>query len=137
MGRIMAIDYGTKRVGLAVTDELKIIATALATVNAKESLEYIKKYISQHAVELFVVGKPMNLDGTPTDSTKATEKFVSLLQKTVPQIPVVRIDERFTSKIAQQTLLAMGLNKKQRAKKENVDMLSAVLILQTYLETIK
>ncbi|MFN4082773.1 MAG: Holliday junction resolvase RuvX [Bacteroidia bacterium] len=136
MGRILGIDYGTKRVGLAVTDELRIIATALATIKEIEVISYIENYLKTNNVEAFVVGLPLKLDGTDTHATQATEKFVSLLAKKFPHLPVYRVDERFTSKIAQQTLLQMGLNKKQRASKENVDMISAVLILQTYLDSI-
>lgn len=137
MGRIIAIDYGTKRVGLAATDELKLIASALGTVHAKDVIDYLEKYTQQNNVEAFVVGKPSRLNGEDTDATKHADKFVSLLAKKFPLLPVYRVDERFTSKIAQQTLVTMGLKKKDRAKKENVDMISAVLILQTYLESNK
>jgi putative Holliday junction resolvase len=137
MGRIIAIDYGTKRVGLAATDELKIIASALGTVHAKDVITYLEKYLQQNNVEAFVVGKPSMLNGADTDATKHVNNFVSLLSKKFPDMPVYRVDERFTSKIAQQTLVSMGLKKKDRAKKENVDMISAVIILQTYLESNK
>ncbi len=137
MGRIIAIDYGTKRVGLAATDELKIIASAIGTVHAKDVLNFLDNYLKQNNVEAFVVGKPTTLTGNDTDATKHVNIFVSLLAKKFPNVPVFRVDERFTSKIAQQTLVTMGLKKKDRAKKENVDMISAVLILQTYLESNK
>jgi len=137
MARIIAIDYGTKRIGIAVTDELKIIATALTAVKTADTITFLENYFKQHQVEAIVVGKPLRLDGSDTDATKHADKFVSLLKKKFPEIPIYRADERFTSKIAQQTMVTMGLKKKDRAKKENIDMLSAVLILQTYLESIK
>lgn len=137
VSRILAIDYGTKRVGLAVTDPLQIIANTLATVENKQCMAYLKKYIQTEQVACFVVGKPMRLDGSPTDASAPTEKFVSLLAKEFPHIPVERVDERFTSSIAQRSLLEMGLKKSDRRKKENLDQVSAVLILQTYLEKKK
>jgi putative holliday junction resolvase len=135
MARIIAIDYGTKRVGLAVTDPLKIIASALDTVHAKDVIAYLKNYMITHEVELFVLGKPLRLDGSDSQSAVHVEKFLTLLRKTFPQIPVARIDERFTSTIATRSLLDMGLKKKDRANKENIDKVSAVLILQSYLQS--
>jgi putative Holliday junction resolvase len=135
MGRILAIDYGTKRVGLAVTDPLKIIANTLTTIHAKDVIAYLKEYTGRENVECFVVGKPMKLDGSDSESAVHVEKFITLLRKNLPDIPVERIDERFTSAIAKRTLLEMGLNKKGRAKKENLDQVSAAIILQSYLET--
>ncbi len=136
MPRILAIDYGTKRVGLAVTDPLKIIASTLDTVHAKDVIEYLKKYTSTEAVETFVVGLPKRLDGSDSESAVHVESFVNLLRKNFPDTPIVRVDERFTSTIATRSLLEMGLKKKDRAKKENVDQVSAVLILQTYMQSI-
>jgi len=136
VSRIIAIDYGTKRVGLAVSDPLRIIASSLGAVHSSEVIAFLKKYISTELVELFVVGLPLKLDGSNSESAVHVQKFVSLLRKNFPEIPVERIDERFTSKIAKQTLLNMGVNKKQRQKKENTDQISAVLILQTFLETL-
>ena len=130
----MAIDYGTKRVGMAVSDPLKIFATSLGTVRAMDVIDRIKKFMEHEQVEQFVVGKPTRLDGSDSQSAVHVEKFVSLLSKNFPDIPIARVDERFTSVIAQRTLLEMGLKKKERQKKENVDQLSAVLILQSYLE---
>lgn len=135
MGRILAVDYGTKRVGLAVTDPSRIIASGLTTVHAKDIIKFLEDYIKKEPVDIFVVGKPLRLDGTDSESAVHVEKFVSLLAKHFPQIPVERIDERFTSKIAQRSMLEMGLKKKDRQNKESVDQISAVLILQTYMET--
>ncbi len=134
MPRLLAIDYGTKRVGLAVTDPLKLIANTLTTVHAKDVIAYLKTYTSTEAVECFVVGKPMRLDGTDSQSAVHVEKFVHLLSQNFPHIPIARVDERFTSAIATRSLLEMGLKKKDRANKSNVDQVSAVLILQTYMQ---
>ncbi|MDP1725399.1 MAG: Holliday junction resolvase RuvX [Bacteroidota bacterium] len=134
MPRILAIDYGTKRVGLAVTDPLQLIANTLGTVRTHEAIAYLKTYLQKEEVVCFVVGKPLKMDGTDSQSAQYVEKFISLLAKTFPIIPIKRVDERFTSRIAQRALLEMGLKKKDRQKKENVDQVSAVLILQTYLE---
>ena len=134
MPRILAIDYGTKRVGLAVTDPMKIIATSLATVRAHDIIVYLKNYLQTETIECFVVGKQMKLDGSDSQSAVHVEKFISLLRKNFPEIKIERIDERYTSTIATRAMLEMGLKKKDRQKKENVDQLSAVLILQSYME---
>ncbi len=134
MPRILAIDYGTKRVGLAVTDPLKLIANTLTTVHAKDAIQYLKDYLAKEEVECFVVGKPMRLDGTDSQSAVHVEKFVHLLGKNFPTIPVNMVDERFTSAIATRSLLEMGLKKKDRANKSNIDQVSAVLILQTFMQ---
>lgn len=136
MPRILAIDYGTKRVGLAVTDPFKLIASSLDTVHAKDVITYLLQYTQKEAVECFVVGLPKRLNGADTDATPYIEQFVKLLVKHFPSIPVKRVDERYTSTIATRTLLEMGLKKKDRAKKENIDQISAVLILQTYMQMI-
>ena len=136
MPRILAIDYGTKRVGLAVTDELKIIATSLGTVHAKDAIEYLKKYTTENTVETFVVGLPKRMDGSASQSEKYIQAFINGLRKNFPSIPVLRYDERFTSKIASQTLIDSGLKKKDRKNKELLDTVSAVLILQDYLNSI-
>jgi putative Holliday junction resolvase len=136
MPRILAIDYGTKRVGLAVTDPLKIIASTLDTVHAKDVIAYLIKYTATETVETFVVGLPKRLDGSDSESAVHVENFVNLLHKNFPNTPIVRVDERFTSTIATRSLLEMGLKKKDRAKKENIDQVSAVLILQTYMQSI-
>ena len=134
MPRILAVDYGTKRVGLAVTDPLQIIATSLATVRAHEIMDYLKAYIVKEPLECIVVGKPLQMDGSDSQSAVHVEKFISLLSKNFPEIPIKRIDERLTSRMAQASMLEMGLKKTDRQKKGNVDQISAVLILQTYLE---
>ena len=137
MARILAIDYGTKRVGLAVTDPLKLIANTLTTVHAKDAIQYLKDYLLKEEVECFVVGKPMKLDGSDSESAVHVEKFIHLLRKNFPAIPVERMDERFTSVMAKRTLLEMGLNKKDRANKKNLDQISAAIILQSFLEVKK
>jgi putative Holliday junction resolvase len=134
MGRIMAVDYGTKRVGLAVTDPLKIIASALGTVRAHEVIAYLKNYFLKEQVECIVVGKPLQMDGSDSESAKHVEIFISSLAKNFPELPVKRVDERLTSRMAQASMLEMGMKKKDRQVKGNVDQISAVLILQTYLE---
>lgn len=137
MPRILAIDYGTKRVGLAVTDPQKIIASRLETVHSKDVIEFIRKYTISEELESFVVGLPLHLDGKSTDATPQVEAFVKQLKKHFPEIPIHRIDERFTSKIAFQTMLEAGLKKKDRQRKDLIDGVSATLILQHYLESTK
>ncbi|REE24801.1 Holliday junction resolvase RuvX [Winogradskyella pacifica] len=136
MGRILAIDYGTKRTGLAVTDEMQIIASGLTTVNTKQLLEYLTTYISTENVEKFVVGLPKQMDNTASESEVYIQKFLKELTKAIPQIPVDRVDERFTSKMAFQTMIDSGLKKKQRQNKALVDEISATLILQSYLSSL-
>jgi putative Holliday junction resolvase len=136
MGRILAIDYGTKRTGLAVTDEMQIIASGLTTVNTKQLLEYLTTYISTEKVEKFVVGLPKQMDNTASESEVYIQKFLKELTKAIPQIPVDRVDERFTSKMAFQTMIDSGLKKKQRQNKALVDEISATLILQSYLSSL-
>lgn len=135
MPRILAIDYGSKRVGIAVTDPLQIIATPLTTVHSSEIIPFLTKYMQSEKVECFVVGKPLQMDGSDSESARLVEIFIHLLKKRFPEIPVARVDERFTSKIATRSLLESGLKKKDRQKKELVDVVSATLILQTYLES--
>ncbi|MGJ8549111.1 Holliday junction resolvase RuvX [Winogradskyella wichelsiae] len=135
MGRILAIDYGTKRTGLAVTDEMQIIASGLTTVDTKQLLEYLKKYVLAEKVEKIVVGLPKQMDNTPSESEVYIQKFLKQLLKEIPQIPVDRVDERFTSKMAFQTMIDSGLKKKQRKNKALVDEISATLILQSYLSS--
>jgi putative Holliday junction resolvase len=136
MGRILAIDYGQKRTGLAVTDELKMIANPLTTIHSKDVMPFLKDYIAKENVECIVVGEPKQMNNTASESTKFVEPFVKLLMKTFPKIPVKRIDERFTSKMAFQTMIDAGLGKKDRRNKELVDTISATIILQSYLESI-
>ncbi|HXH17481.1 MAG TPA: Holliday junction resolvase RuvX [Chitinophagales bacterium] len=137
MPRILAIDFGSKRAGLAVTDPLQIIASPLAAVAAKDVLDFIKDYIAKEPVECFVIGEPRNLDGTATHATPLVEKFIQSLKKTFPTIPVKTMDESFTSKTAARALAEGNFKKKERRKKENLDKISATLILQSYMQTIK
>jgi putative Holliday junction resolvase len=134
MGRIVAVDYGTKRVGLAVTDPLKIIATALDTVHSKDVIAYLKNYNDKEGIELFVVGMPKTLSNEESSNAKFVKDFLNLLKKHFPDKQVVTIDERFTSSIALDTMIQGGMKKKDRQNKENVDKISAVIILQSYLE---
>jgi putative Holliday junction resolvase len=135
MPRLLAIDYGTKRVGLAVTDPLQLIATALDTIHSKDVLAYIKNYMLTEEIEAFVVGMPQNLNAKATNNTIHVQNFGKLLQKTFPHIPIHWIDERFTTKIALDTMIAGGTKKKDRQNKANLDKISAVVILQSYMET--
>ncbi|MDY0101791.1 MAG: Holliday junction resolvase RuvX [Lentimicrobium sp.] len=135
MARILAIDYGQKRVGLAVTDEGQIIATPLTTVHSKDVINYLKEYLIHEKVEIFVVGEPKQMNNAASESVKFIEPFVRLLSKTFPDVKIARVDERFTSKMAQRTILEAGAKKKDRQRKDLVDMVSAVIILQSYLES--
>lgn len=135
MSRILAIDYGTKRVGLAVTDPNQIIATALDTVFVQHLMNYLKEYLNREAVESFVVGEPRQMDNSASEITPQIEQFIHLLKKEFPNIPVFRMDERFTSKMASQALLMSGLKKKDRQDKGLVDRTSAVIILQSFMES--
>lgn len=134
MGRIVAIDYGTKRVGLAVTDPLKIIATALDTVHSKDVIAYLKNYHLKEGIELFVVGMPKTLSNEESSNARFVKDFLNLLKKHFPDQQVVTIDERFTTSIALDTMIQGGMKKKDRQNKANVDKISAVIILQSYLE---
>lgn len=134
MGRIMAIDYGTKRVGLAVTDPLQIVANALDTVDNNKIMDYLKEYTSQENVELFVVGEPFRMDGTPAQSTEAINKFIDKLKKEFPTISIDREDETFSSKHAFETMIQSGISKKKRRDKGTVDRIAATIILQNYME---
>lgn len=137
MGRILAIDYGGKRTGLAVTDPLQIIATALETVPSKELISYLKRYLQKETVDALVVGLPKKLDNTDTNGTFIVNRFLEVLKKEFPEKPVHTIDERYTSRMALDAMIAGGMKKKDRRNKENVDKISAVLILQSYLERFK
>lgn len=132
--RILAFDYGTKRIGIAVTDPLQIIATGLDTIHPKDIIDYLKKYLSTEQVELFVVGEPRQMDGSPSQSTPHIKGFITTLKKHFPEIPVERIDERFTSKMASAVVAQSGFKKADRQNKERLDTISATIILQTYLE---
>ncbi|MCR4817242.1 MAG: Holliday junction resolvase RuvX [Bacteroidales bacterium] len=134
MGRIMAIDYGRKRTGLAVTDELQLIATGLTTVETPKLMTYLDEYTRRESVDIFVVGEARQMDNTPSESARYIEPFVCALQKRFPNIPIERIDERFTSKMAFQSMIDSGLHKKQRQNKALIDTVSAVIILQSYMQ---
>lgn len=133
MARILSIDYGLKRTGLAVTDPLQIIASGLATVESKQLIPYLKDYFAKEAVELIIIGEPKNLDDSDTHATPLVEKFIKELQKQFPQIPVKKVDERFTSKMAKDAMLEMGLKKMQRRNKALVDEIAATILLQEYM----
>ena len=133
MGRILAIDYGLKRTGLAVSDELQIIASGLTTVPTHELMTFLKDYTTKESVELFLVGEPRQMDNTPSEAEVLILSFIVKLSKLFPAIPIKRVDERFTSKMAFQTMVDSGLKKKQRKNKALIDEISATLILQNYL----
>ena len=133
MARILAIDYGVKRTGIAVTDELQIIASGLITVKTDELIKFLIDYTNREQVELFIVGLPKQMNNSDSESEKHILSFLKQLKKSLPKIPIKRIDERFTSKIAFQTMIDSGLKKKQRRNKGLVDEISATIILQSYL----
>ena len=133
MSRILAIDYGVKRTGIAVTDELQIIASGLITVKTGELIKFLIDYTNKEPVELFIVGLPKQMNNSDSESEKHILSFLKQLKKSLPKIPIKRIDERFTSKIAFQTMIDSGLKKKQRRNKGLVDEISATIILQSYL----
>ena len=133
LGRILAIDFGKVRTGIAVTDQLQIIASGLTTVKTGELINFLKEYISKEKVELFLVGKPKQMNNSDSESETLILPFLEKLSKHIPQIPFKRIDERFTSKMAFQTMIDGGLKKNQRRNKALVDEISATIILQSYL----
>lgn len=135
--RLMAFDYGTKRIGIAISDPLQIIATAMDTIHPEKIWDFLKDYLQREEVETFVVGKPLQTDGTASESAHHVVGFVRRLQREYPNIPVVEVDERFTSKIASQAILQSGIKKNKRRDKGLVDTISATLILQTYMDTQK
>jgi putative Holliday junction resolvase len=133
MGRIMAIDYGRKRVGIAVTDELQLIANGLTTVASHEVFSFLKTYLQDEKVDVFVVGEPRQMNNQPSESLQYIMPFVNRLKKEFPEKTVEMVDERFTSKMAFQTMIDAGLKKKDRQNKALVDTISATIILQSYL----
>jgi len=133
MGRLLAIDYGSKRTGVAVTDEMQIIASGLTTVDTKNIIDFLKSYIDKESVDLILIGLPKQMNNELSESEPLILKFIKILDKELPDIPVQRVDERFTSKMAFQTMINSGLNKKKRKNKALVDEISATLILQSYL----
>ena len=134
LSRILAIDYGTKRVGIAVSDPMQIIATGLDTVANEDLMNFLKDYTSKEAVETFVVGEPLDLNGEPTKTTKTIYKFVEKLKKAFPDIPVEMVDESMTSQRAAKILVESGVKKMKRREKGRLDRISAILILQEYIE---
>jgi len=136
MARILAIDYGGKRTGLAVTDPLQIIATGLETIESRELISWLKKYLSAEDVELIIIGLPKNWDESDTHGTPLVEAAIKKIQKEFPAMPLKTVDERYTSKMAKDAMLEMGMKKKDRRDKKNVDLIAATIILQEYLNTL-
>ncbi len=134
MGRILAIDYGRKRVGLAVTDPLQMIANSLTTVHAKDIWNFLSDYLNKETVDCIVVGYPKQMNNQASEAVRYINPFVKRLQKLYPEMDIQLVDERFTSKIAHQTMIDAGLRKKARQNKALVDTISATIILQSYLE---
>ena len=133
MSQILAIDYGKKRTGIAVTDDLQIIASGLTTVNTEDIFSFLDNYIQNEKVELFLIGEPKQMNNKPSESEALIIPFIEKLKNKFKQIPIKRVDERFTSKMAMQTMIDSGLNKKKRQNKALIDEISATIILQTYL----
>ncbi|MDB5210521.1 MAG: Holliday junction resolvase YqgF [Sediminibacterium sp.] len=134
MARILCIDYGGKRTGLAVTDPLQIIATSLTTIETKELVPFLKKYFLQEQVELILIGEPLNLDDTATHATPLVKAAIIKLKKEFPTIPIQTVDERYTSKLASRAMVEMGMKKKARQVKGNVDKIAATIMLQEFLQ---
>ena len=133
MSKILAMDYGKRRTGIAVTDDMQIIASGLTTVDTDVIFEFLENYLKNEKVELFLIGEPKQMDYTVSESEKLILPFIDKLKKKFSRIPIKRVDERFTSKMAFQTMIDSGLNKKQRKNKALVDEISATIILQSYL----
>ncbi len=137
MARILSIDYGGKRTGIAVTDPLQIIATGLTTIESKQLIPFLKDYFSKETVELIIIGLPVNWDESDTHGTPLVKAAIKKLQKEFPQMPLKTVDERYTSKMAKDAMLEMGMKKKDRRVKGNVDVIAATIILQEYLQNIQ
>lgn len=135
MPRIIAIDYGLKRTGLAVTDPLQIIATGLMTIDSQKLIPFLKDYFQKEPVELILIGEPKNWDDTDTHATPLVNAIIKRLKKEFPHIPLQTVDERYTSKMARQSMLDMGLKKKERRNKALVDEIAATIMLQEYLQS--
>ena len=133
MSRILAIDYGIKRTGIAVTDELQIIASGLTTIPSETAIAFLTTYFSKEKVSKVLIGEPKQMNGDPSESTPIIEKFVTAFKTAFPEMQIVRVDERFTSKMAFKTMIDSGLKKKQRQNKGLVDEISATILLQDYL----
>ena len=136
MSRILSIDYGLKRTGLAVTDPIQIIATGLTTVESKQLIPFLKNYFSKEDVELIIIGEPKNWDDSDTHATPLVEKCIKNLAKNFPSIPIIKVDERYTSKMAKDAMLEMGMNKKKRRDKKLVDEIAATIMLQEYMQRL-
>lgn len=134
MARILAFDYGTKRLGIAVTDPLQLIATGLTTIHPKDAMEFLKTYLQNEQVDAFVIGDPKQMDGTDSNTKQHAKGFATLLKKGFPQIPQYWVNERFTSKLAHQTIMNSGLKKMDRQNKQRVDTVAATIILQYFME---
>ena len=137
MGRILAIDYGTKRTGIAVTDPLRIIATALETIETAGLIEFLKKYFQREGVDEVVIGMPKRLNNQDSETAPAVRKFVEIFKNTFPEKPISLADERFTSSMAHRVMIDGGMKKKDRQVKGNVDKISATIILQSYMESMR
>ena len=134
MDRIVGIDYGRKRVGVAVSDPLGIFASALETVHSAKIIEYLKNYAQKETIVRFVVGYPVNMNGAPSEAARDVDVFLKHLAKAFPDVPVVKEDERFTSVLAHRAMIDGGMKKLDRQKKESVDKISAAIILQSYMD---
>ena len=136
MARIICIDYGGKRTGIAVTDPLQIIATGIETIESRELIPYLKKYFASEEVELIIIGMPKNWDDTDTHGTPLVEAAIKKLKKEFPTMPLKTVDERYTSKMAKDAMLEMGMKKKDRRVKGNVDVIAATIMLQEYMQSL-
>lgn len=135
MARILSIDYGGKRTGIAVTDPMQIIATGLTTIESKELIPFLKEYFAKEAVELIIIGLPVNWDESDTHGTPLVKAAIKKIQKEFPQMPLKTVDERYTSKMAKDAMLEMGLKKKDRRDKKLVDEIAATIMLQEYMQS--
>ena len=136
MARILCIDYGLKRTGVAVTDPLQIIATGLATVDSHQLISFLKNYFQLETVELIIIGEPKNLNDSDTHATPIVKEIIKKLKKEFPQLPIKTVDERYTSKMAKQAMIDMGMKKKDRRNKRTVDEIAATIMLQEYMQTL-
>jgi putative holliday junction resolvase len=136
LARIVSIDYGGKRTGIAVTDPMQIIATGLTTIDSKELIPFLKKYFATESVELIIIGLPVNWDESDTHGTPLVKAAIKKMEKEFPQMPIKTVDERYTSKMAKNAMLEMGLKKKDRRDKKLVDEIAATIMLQEYMQSI-
>ena len=137
MARIMAIDYGLKRTGIAVTDPLKIIASALTSIESARIFTFLEEYLKKETVELILIGDPRNLDDSPTDLTADVLRIIGIMQKKFPAIPIKTVDERYSSVMASRAMMEMGMKKSRRRKKGQVDQVAATMMLQEFLSRLK